>query len=275
MTDKDEVFGKTRLRIRPAKDGGWSGLAIAGGKQLGEVLHDLDRDRLRARLMTLAGTEHPDYLGMTEAIARFRRFMPGGFTGARYTSPSGERVYKIRARDALAATLPLVAARMATPTDAASLAAAFTPDKLWTNMLSLQESTRLRETLAGPNGAAFVRAAAAFTDGDRTAGLAGMRAAVAPHGAATWPIATYLPFFWAPATQMFLKPEATRDFAERIGHRFAVDYSAEHQPAVFESLLDLADLTARAIAGLEPADRIDVQSFIWVVGRYTDADLPA
>ena len=275
MTGKDEVYGKTKLRILPAKLGGWSGIVISGGKQIGDILHDEDRDRLRTRLMILAGTEHPNYFGMEEAIARFLKFMPGGFAGERYNSPESERHYKIRARDALAATLPLKAARSASTADAQSLAAAFTPDKLWTNMLSLQESTRLRETLAGPNGSAFLQAAAKFADGQLGAGLAGMRKAVAPHGASTWPIATYLPFFWLPERHMFLKPEATRDFAERVGHRFAVDYSSDHDPSVYESLIDLADHTASAIRKLGPIDRIDVQSFIWVVGRYEEADLPA
>lgn len=275
MTSKEEAYGKTKLRIMPAKLGGWSGIVISGGKQVGDILHDGDRDRLRKRLMILAGTEHPNYFGMEEAIARFLRFMPGGFAGERYNSPNSERHYKVRARDALSTTLPLEAARNASVADAKRLAAAFTPDKLWTNMLSLQESTRLRETLAGSNGGAFVLAAAKFADGDLAAGLTGMSKAVAPHGVSTWPIATYLPFFWSPERHMFLKPEATRDFAERVGHRFAVNYSSQHDPSVYESLIDLADHTASAIAKLGPVDRIDVQSFIWVVGRYKEADLPA
>ena len=41
--------------------------------------------------------------------------------------------------------------------------------------------------------------------------------------------------------------------------------------AVYESLLDLAVKTAAELAELKPKDRIDVQSFIWVVGDYKDA----
>ena len=61
-----------------------------------------------------------------------------------------------------------------------------------------------------------------------------MRKAVEPYGSFTWPIATYLPFLWSLDTHLFLKPTATRDFA----------------------------------------DGIHVQSFIWVVGEYRDRDLP-
>jgi len=41
---------------------------------------------------------------------------------------------------------------------------------------------------------------------------------------------------------------------------------------VYQALLDLADETGKEVADLHPADRIDIQSFIWVVGSYTDKD---
>ncbi len=273
MKITDESYGKAKLRIAAAKDGGWSGIVIIGGKQAGDILHDEDRDRLRTRLMTLAGTLHPNYLGMDGAIARFLRYMPGGFHGERYTARDGERRYKIDAHGTLTSLLPLSTASQATDADGQALAAAFRKDQLWTHMPSLQESTRLREALAA-HGGAFLRAAANFANGDHGAGIAGMREAMKPHGTLTWPIATYLPFLWSPDRHMFLKPNVTRDFAERVGHRFAVDYDPEIRPGVYESLLDLAAFAAAGIAALRPVDHIDVQSFIWVVGEYGEADLP-
>lgn len=83
---------------------------------------------------------------------------------------------------------------------------------------------------------------------------------------------TYLSFFWSPEGQMFLKPEATQDFANRVGHYFARAYDAALDFEVYLALLDLAQSTGSDIQKLEPRDRIDVQSFIWVVGSYTDAD---
>jgi len=273
MKTSDEKYGKALLRIGQDKDGGWVGVVILAGKVVGERLSDTDRDRLWTRLMNLAGTVHPNYFGIDGAIARFLQFMPGGFSGQRYTGHDGERRYKVDAHNALVISLPLPSAMKATDVDGQTLAAAFKKDQLWTHMPALQESTRLREVLA-KNGSAFLRAAATFTNGDYANGIDGMRKAVQPYGSFTWPIATYLPFLWAPETQMFLKPTATRDFAERIGHRFAVDYDSDITPAVYESLLSLADDTAAAIAGLGPVDRIDVQSFIWVVGEYREHDLP-
>lgn len=71
---------------------------------------------------------------------------------------------------------------------------------------------------------------------------------------------------------MFLKPEATKDFALRVGHRFVTDYESSLDFDVYLALLELAHWTEGQISDLNPLDRIDVQSFIWVVGSYTDAD---
>ena len=97
-----------------------------------------------------------------------------------------------------------------------------------------------------------------------------MERALKPHESAKWTVATYLPFLWRPESHMFLKPEVTKDFAARVGHRFASDYEPRLDLAVYESLLDLASKTAAELAELKPRDRIDVQSFIWVVGDYKE-----
>jgi hypothetical protein len=97
-----------------------------------------------------------------------------------------------------------------------------------------------------------------------------MERALKPHDAAKWTVITYLPYLWRPELHMFLKPEATKDFAARVGHRFADDYEPRLHLTVYESLLDLVDKTAMQLADLMPRDRIDIQSFIWVVGDYRE-----
>ncbi len=67
---------------------------------------------------------------------------------------------------------------------------------------------------------------------------------------------------------MFLKPEVTKDYASRVGHALAHVYEAALEIEVYCSLLDMAHETAREIIALQPRDRIDIQSFIWVVGSY-------
>jgi hypothetical protein len=97
-----------------------------------------------------------------------------------------------------------------------------------------------------------------------------MERALNPNDSAKWTVVTYLPFLWRPQEHMFLKPEATKDFAARIGHRLAMVYEPRLDIAVYDSLLDLAARTAEELADLQPRDRIDVQSFIWVVGDYKE-----
>jgi hypothetical protein len=140
------------------------------------------------------------------------------------------------------------------------------------NLLSLFEKTRLQKVLRGPAADTFIRAAARFTFGETKTALLEMEAALKPHDSAKWTVVTYLPFLWHPEDHMFLKPTTTKDFAQRVGHRFAYDYNAELDIAVYESLLDLASRTAEELAELKPRDRIDVQSFIWVVGNYKEGD---
>jgi hypothetical protein len=258
----DEVVGEARLRIVTGGDS-YRGNVTLAGKQ-SETFEDADFERLRQRLRNEAGRLHPDYFGFEGAIQRFLQFFENGFRDSAYVAM--ERGYKLAAQQKLLSALPLDAASLATPEQAAQVRKAF-----YTNVLSQFELARMHAVLTGPTGPAFVRGAAKFATGAYGAGIAAMIEAIRPHGRASWPMITYLPNLWLPAEHMFLKPEKTKDFARRTGHRFAIDYEASLEPAVYLSLLDLVDETERQIRHLEPRDRIDVQSFIWVVGDYKDA----
>jgi hypothetical protein len=135
------------------------------------------------------------------------------------------------------------------------------------------EPMHLKDALEGPHGAAFLRASARFADGDYDAAAQGMHSAIKAHGRMSWPTATYFPFLWQPEKHMFLNPTVTRDFAERIGHPFQYEYEAEVSADTYQSLLDLASETMKALEPLGAKDMIDVQSFIWVVGAYREEDL--
>jgi hypothetical protein len=50
-------------------------------------------------------------------------------------------------------------------------------------------------------------------------------------------------------------------------------YKSEKRIIGCQSLLDLAQQTEQELGQLHPRDRIDVQSFIWVVGAYTETDI--
>jgi hypothetical protein len=51
----------------------------------------------------------------------------------------------------------------------------------------------------------------------------------------------------------------TKDFAARVGHRFASDYEARLKLDVYHSLLDLASESEQELSDLEPRDRIDAR----------------
>lgn len=243
---------------------GFRGVIIRNHRQ-SETMDDDNEQRLWARLRTEAGTLHPSYVGFDGAIARFKSFFPGGFQDPQFATK--ERFYKLDGRAKLQAAAPLGNVLAGDDFDISALAKAFQ-----TNMLSTFEVARVSQLLRSPQGHSFVLGAARFTSGDIQGGLNQMVTAVEPFGRASWPIVTYLPYLWQPETQMFLKPEKTVDFAERVGHSFAHVYSADLGSEVYSSLLDMAAATENRVASLEPTDRIDIQSFIWVVGAYEEGD---
>jgi hypothetical protein len=260
-TIKEETEGKTRLRL---VDTGkhFVGLAIVNGATVLTV-EDETADGAWQRLHNELGRANPKYIGFAGAQNRFLHFFPNGFHSQGYDND--ERGYKVAAKLKLEEMVPLAGAAAGSGFGEAVLSVFRA-----TNLLSPFEKSRLQDVLRGPSADSFIRGAARFTLGDTKVALLDMRQALKPHDAAKWTVVTYLPFLWRPEAHMFLKPEVTKDFAARVGHRFASDYESGLQIDVYESLLDLVSETEGELAELEPRDRIDVQSFIWVVGSYKE-----
>lgn len=261
----DEKVGKATLRIVMAGPV-YRGFILRDGKG-GEVLENADLDRLRHDLREEAGKSDPSYWGFDGAISRFRSFNPMGFADPKYAEE--ERAYKVRASELLCALLPVERGLNATAEEAGSLAKMVSK----TNLLAHQhEQQHMRTILCGNLGQKLVRASAEIALGDVESGLRALTALGQSVGRISWPVATYLPFLWEPRSNMFLKPEVTQDFARRVGHGFAEEYEGNLEPDVYASLLDLVRSTEDKIVALGPQDRIDVQGFIWVVGKYVDGD---
>jgi len=260
-TIREAKLGKIELRL-VEKDGRYFGVAngpngyrvqVEGGTadEAWRLLHDE------------AGKGSANYFGFDGARARLLHFFPNGFHSAGYEDE--ERNYKVKAKTALDRGAPVEAAASGSGYGEPVLAAFRA-----TNMLFRVEKARLQEAMRGPNADRFIRAAARFALGEGASALAEMEAALRPHEIAKWIVVTYLPFLWRPDAHMFLKPEVTKDFAERVGHTYAARYEPRLDIGVYDSLLDLAARTETEIAELEPRDRIDLQSFIWVVGDYKE-----
>jgi hypothetical protein len=262
-TIKEAVIGDATLRLI-RRGTGFAGAIFRNGKMAkafaGEVA-----DHVWTQMQDEVAISDPRYFGFDGAKKRFLRLMPGGFQDAAYRNK--ERTYKDQARAWLAQNAPV---------ELASIGRGFSEAILsvyrQTNLLHPVEKSKIQSILRSEHEDAFVQAAAQFALKPGQGPLLDMQKILATEGVANWTAATYLPFLWRPETQMFLKPEVTRDFAVRVGHRFDNDYEATLNFPVYESLLDLTAKTAEAIADLKPADRIDVQSFIWVVGRYRNDD---
>lgn len=263
MKSVERKVGKALVRVLPQK-AGFAGVVIFDGK-VAARRESGDVDELWHELLGDAAKLDPSYFGFDGARIRFRRMMAEGFADKRYLE--WERSYKLRAKAKLEAALPLEAARDWSGDGEGALAAYRA-----TNLLSPFESTRMQAALRSPAAAPFIRGAAMFADGETDRGLREMEQALKPFDVAKWTALTYLPFLWRPDTHMFLKPEVTRDFATRVGHGFADAYSPELKSSVYRSLIDLVEQTERETMDLAPVDRIDIQSFIWIVGKYTDED---
>lgn len=268
MGTKSEAFGNATIRWQSAKDGGFEGAVIVDGKR-SAILTDESENRLLARLRNEAGKLEPGYVGMDGAVTRFLEFMPGGLRGDRNVAE--ERGYKLAASAVLNQVLPMERALEATEEDAANVRKA----RLWLNILSPYETMHLKTVLENPEGPAFLRAAAKFAAGDHAAGAHAMETALRKYGSQSWPKATYFGYLWRPSMNMFCKPTVTRDFAQRIGHPFQYDYEPAISGGVYESLMDLAGTTLKATRSIGAEDYIDVQSFIYVIGGYTDEHRPS
>ena len=250
-------LGKRSLRL-VEQTGIFYGLA--DGKKCAE---GADAERVWQQLHDEAGKSDPKYFGYTGARSRFLTFFPNGFHSKGYADQ--ERNYKLAAKNKLDTTAPVEKALVGSGFGEAVLSVFRA-----TNMLSPFEKTKLQDVFRGPSADAVIRAAADFAiNGDKKA-LARLEGVLKPLDSAKWTVATYLPYLWRPEQHMFLKPEVTKDYAARVGHPFNGIYEARLNFDVYSSLLDLVDRTSLELDDLNPRDRIDIQSFIWVIGAYQE-----
>lgn len=260
-TIRQGTVGKAQLRLVDTGEE-LAAIIVENGAKTYEA-RGRDADTLWADLQAQVQKTGPNWFGWQGARERFLHWFADGFRSPAYLAD--ERDYKLEAKARLEATTPVEEAAAGTGHGEAVLAA-----YRRTNLLYPVEKTRLQSLLRGPDGDAFVQAAARFALGQGKPALTAMERLLRPHDNARWTVVTYLPFLWAPEKHIFLKPEVTKDFAARVQHSLEHRYDAELQYETYESLLDLAGEIRREFASLAPRDNIDVQSVIWVVGDYRE-----
>jgi hypothetical protein len=261
MKPIEKYFSKSiYYRIVLNKDG-YSGRVFVH-KQGGPIISETDLDELKHELEREVLRSSPIYFGFDGAKQRFLRVCQQGFQSPNYLR---ERSDKAEAKAMLDEFVPLSTALHSTGSGKDILRVI-----QHTELVSPIEKARMAAVLKGGHADNFVQGAALFASGNIGSGLKQMKESLKSESAATWPAVTYLPFLWRPDAHMFLKPEVTKEYAERVGHPFSLGYSSELTPIVYDQLLDLAQQTEKHIADLNPADRIDIQGFIWVVNRYKE-----
>jgi hypothetical protein len=235
----------------------------ADGKVVAQAASEDEAKRL---LYAEVGKLGLKYFGFDGAKQRFESFFPDGFHSLRYDK--AERNYKVAAKAKLDANVPLEVA-LSGHGDGRAVTNAISH----LNLLQPQfEAPRFSEMLQSNYGPAFLASAARFTVKPSQQELSSLTQLLKPYPALRWAAVTLLPFLWRPDEHLFLKPEITRDFAERVGHPYAHIYEPSLSLSVYESLIDLGRVTKEKLADMAPRDGVDIQSFIFVVGGYSDRD---
>ncbi|MCF3936720.1 hypothetical protein L1787_25335 [Acuticoccus sp. M5D2P5] len=246
--------------IRLLTDGtSYTGLVVRDGEEVAR-LYGTDREVIWRQLIDEAARHAGPITGWDGMRATLRRKLPGGFAGPYYQAVG--RDTKLRAKARLELVAPLRQA-----VDARGLAPSAFNAFTATNLLATEELTAVGALLRGPRGDEFLRAAARFTVDPGIPTLHRLAESLKGEGCATWSVATYLPFLWAPDFHIFLKPAVEVDFASRVGHPFAEAYDPAFFPSVYNALLDLVIVTRSALVDDPPADNFDILSLFWIVSE--------
>ena len=256
---KSHKFGPHELVAQPTKDGF---VGIVRGKSQ-DRFHADTEDELLIQLQQAALRESRDFIGYSGAIQRFNDLFPGGLGNEEFQRR--EVRPKRAASDFALSKIPPDESLIDKKEDILKAIQL-------TELLHPIEKAKLKDVLYSVDCAAFCEASRKMFEGRYLEAGKQLDATFKSRDLANWRILTYLPFLWDPKQHFFLRPTFLCQFAAAVGHKFQHDYSADLNPAVYESLLSLAAET-RSRLGADVNDNIEVQSFIWVAKQYRDDDV--
>src|SRR2546428_2618192 len=205
------------------------------------------------------------YRSLPDSIAHFVQKYPGGFHGRTFLQQ--EREYKVAAH--------ALCRELLSEDEVTRLLSQGSPDEVIhralrvvnaTNLIFPNEKMALRDGLvADDNRARFAHALFQLLHGagplePRFLSFCAVLEAIE---AAKWPIASYFPFLYEPATHVFLKPGVTQHAAEVCA--FEINYRPELNWRTYERVHAFARYLMTETAALEPRDMIDIQSFMWCI----------
>lgn len=89
----------------------------------------------------------------------------------------------------------------------------------------------------------------------------------------SWVSLTHFAFLWRPEAHAFLKLDAAKRFAERIGDPFQYACEPFPNPATYLECLRMTRRVWRAVADLGPQDNIDLHCFMHATATYSSAEV--
>ena len=219
----------------------------------------------KVEIKTLLARKSEDFVDFPSAIRLFRRAYPEGFEDPFFYDD--ERKYKIdahkTARDLLGKDQ---LSNLMAADDCVSVSAA--ARKVFINLVFPNEAIAFSEFLKrdGSACAEFAHHLFALLHGDAfDEAFDRIAVLLKPFGAAKWPILTYWPFILWPDKHMFLKPEVAQECAWRLGEDFG--YESYPRSEVYRRYLNFVTTLRKGIAPLKPRDNIDVQTFMYAIGK--------
>jgi hypothetical protein len=217
---------------------------------------------------TSNGIKHKSF---EDSVKRFLSIFSNGFQDEKLYH--AEREYKVKAHDLMVETLDEEKLRLLLTTQdfeqICKLALAVVNR---TNLVFPNEKISLSEGLKSPeNRRLFAESlySILYGHGEAKKRFETFWAVLEKIGAAKWTIATYFPFITYPEQHMFLKPVVTQEAAEFCA--FDLRYKPELNWTTYTRLQVLSDHLIAELKkkGLEPRDKIDLQSFIWCIAQET------
>ena len=205
-----------------------------------------------------------DFVGYEGAINQFLRVFPGGFED--HFFQADERNYKIKAHEK--AKLLFAKGKLSDAINAGHfLDIGQTARKVFTNLIFPNEGMAFNSFVKiEKNAKLFAPKFFALLHGDNfDVAFDDLSALLAPAGAAKWTILTYWPFILFPTRYMFLKPEVAQESARRLGDSFG--YESRPTSIVYRRYLGYVTRLREKISHLKPRDNIDVQTFMYAVGK--------
>lgn len=241
---------------------------IALGRDAGRIdvarISGPNLDDVRQEIRQILASKSEEYVGYSGAINTFLRAFPDGFYDSFFEFD--ERSYKIKAHEKAKEMLGRDLLR--SQIDASQFSAVGeSAKKIFINLIFPNEGMAFSSFLkAGDNARKFgPRFFALLYGDDFDVAFDDMVELLAPAGAAKWTILTYWPFILFPDRHMFMKPEVAQTAAHRLGEDFG--YESRPSSRVYNRYLSFARRMREEIASLKPRDNIDVQTFMYAVGK--------